>query len=408
MTDREPESSPAGVSYRTTLAVLGPLVVLGALTTDLFLPALPDIARELGSDRQLAQLSVGAALIGVAAGQLVGGALSDQIGRRVPLLVGAGVHVVASVGIALCSDMATLLGLRVVQGAGAAAASVVAMAVARDLASGARLVRLLARLALFSGLAPVAAPFLGSGLLHAVHWRGLFVVLAVYGVLVAVLCAALLPETRDIHQPRTRQLARYRAVLTDRVFLGAAVLGSMACTGVFAYVASSAFVLRDGFGLDADLFAIVFAVNAAAFALGSQLASRLVAATSPRRALVVALPPWLISGAALIVCEVTSAPVGGFLAASFAFLVAAGATMPVVQVLGMASHGARAGTAASALGAINFAAPGLLSPLTAAAAPGPIAALGVSITAAGVVGTIALLTMARHSSRGEARGAAIE
>ncbi|KSU54837.1 hypothetical protein AS029_07785 [Microbacterium enclense] len=368
-------------------------MMLGSLTTDLYLPAFPAITSELGTSRELVQLTVAASLIGVAAGQLIGGAWSDVIGRRVPLLAGTAVHVAASIGIALSADIGQLLTLRVVQGAGAAAASVVAMAIARDVVSGAPLVRLLARLALFSGLAPVVAPFLGSLLLYAFDWRGLFAVLGAYGVAVAVLCLIALPETRRAAPKPEPALQRYRAVLTDRVFLGAVILGAMGCTAVFSYVAASSFIFQDVHQLSSQVYAAVFAVNAAAFAIGSQVASRVVTRTTPGTALGIALPVWLAAGGALVVVDLTHANWVWLTVASFAFLAAAGMAMPVAQVLGMSTHGDRAGTAAAVLGAANFAVAGLVSPLAAVAAPTPQAALGIAVMVTATIAICACLLL---------------
>lgn len=381
--------------------ILGPLVALGALTTDLYLPALPEITAELGTSSQLVQLSVAASLIGVAAGQLLGGAWSDAVGRRLPLLVGTAVHVAASLGIAVAGGIGLLLTLRVVQGVGAAMASVVAVAVARDLVSGVQLVRLLARLALFSGLAPVVAPFLGALLLYTVHWRGLFIVLGVFGAAVALLCLLALPETHRnnaapmSHAGTRSQKERYRVVLRDRTFVGALVVGAMACAGVFAYVSAASFILKGNYGLGTSAFAVVFAVNAAAFALGSQLAAVLIVRISRQIALWSALSLWLLSGLALLVIEATGAGTAWFVSATFVFLMGSGITMPIAQVIGLAAHGEQAGTAASLMGAGSFAVAGLLAPLAAFAAPTPIAALGIALAITALVGVAAVLLALR-------------
>ncbi len=128
------------------------------------------------------QLTLTGTMIGFALGQLVVGPLSDKVGRRVPLIAVTALHVLASVGAAFAPDLGLLSVARVLMGVGAAAGGVVAMAIVRDLFGGRRLVVMLSRLALVSGVAPVIAPLIGSWLLTLMPWRGIFGVLAAYGV----------------------------------------------------------------------------------------------------------------------------------------------------------------------------------------------------------------------------------
>ena len=152
----------------------------------------------------------------------------------------------ASVGAALSQDIVWLGLFRVLQGFGAAAGGVVAMAMVRDLFGGKPLVRMLSRLALISGLAPVLAPLIGSQLLRVMDWRGIFWVLAAYGVLVLVAVAAwiveTLPESKRHFSGHNTMGERYRAVLSDRVFVGVAIIGAMTFTGLFSYLSSSPFL----------------------------------------------------------------------------------------------------------------------------------------------------------------------
>jgi DHA1 family bicyclomycin/chloramphenicol resistance-like MFS transporter len=117
------------------------------------------------------QLTLTATTIGFALGQLLIGPWSDKVGRRTPLLIATGIHVVASIAVAFAPNVEVLALLRVVQGIGAAGGGVVAMATVRDLFGGQPLVRMLSRLALVSGLAPILAPVIGSQLLRITDWR---------------------------------------------------------------------------------------------------------------------------------------------------------------------------------------------------------------------------------------------
>ena len=166
--------------------VLGALIALGPLTIDMYLPALPTIVDDLGTTSAAVQLTLTGTLVGLALGQLLVGPLSDTFGRRRPLLVGVGVHVLASLLCLVAPNVGVLGGLRVLQGIGAAAASVVTMAIVRDLFVGRAAATLFSRLMLVLGVAPVLAPTIGGEVLRFTSWRGVFVVLAVLGLILVV------------------------------------------------------------------------------------------------------------------------------------------------------------------------------------------------------------------------------
>ena len=182
-----------------TLVLLGALTAAAPLVTDFYLPALPDLARALGTTEAAAQLTVSVSIVGLALGQLVAGPLSDRIGRLVPLRVGVLLLAITSFLCALADDITVLLGLRLAQGLAAAATLVVARAVVRDVYDGARAARIFSELILVMGLAPVVGPMLGGQLLRVTDWRGIFVTLGIIGAVLLVATLALLEET---WQPR--------------------------------------------------------------------------------------------------------------------------------------------------------------------------------------------------------------
>jgi MFS transporter, DHA1 family, multidrug resistance protein len=147
------------------IIVLGALTALGPFTVDLYLPAFPAVEKDLDTSVAAIQLTLTATTIGFALGQLLVGPWSDKIGRRIPLIVATALHILASLGIIFAPDVEWVGALRVVQGIGAAGGGVVAVAMVRDLFGGLPLVRMMSRLALVSGLAPMVAPIIGSQLL---------------------------------------------------------------------------------------------------------------------------------------------------------------------------------------------------------------------------------------------------
>lgn len=370
--------------------VLGALVALGPFTIDLYLPALPLVADELKAAESTIQLTLTATMIGFGVGQLVIGPWSDTVGRRLPLILAATLHVGASLGVAFAPDITWVLVFRVLQGVGAAGGGVVAMATVRDLFGGQPLVRMLSRLALVTGLAPVIAPVIGSQLLVALDWRGLFVSLAGYGIVVTVLAATLIVETLPPERRRVRGHStpwqRYRAVLSDRVFIGVALIAGLMFSGLFAYLSSSSFVFQEVYGLDAQQYGIVFAVNSIGLAAASQVSSRLMRRFAPPKILTISLPIMALAGFAAATGAAMGAPFGVIVACTFLFLTCAGLSFPCIQVTALAPHGAEAGTAAALLGAINFGLASLAAPLvglfgTASAIPMGLA-MGIAISIA--------------------------
>jgi DHA1 family bicyclomycin/chloramphenicol resistance-like MFS transporter len=349
------------------VVVLGALVGLGPFTIDLYLPAFPAVAEDLRAPESLIQLTLTATMIGFGLGQLIVGPWSDTVGRRLPLILATAVHVGASLGVAFAPDITGVLIFRVLQGVGAAGGGVVAMATVRDLFGGQSLVRMLSRLALVTSLAPILAPVIGSQLLAVLDWRGLFVALAGYGVVIVVLAATLITETLPPERRRLRGNSttgqRYRAVLSDRVFIGVALIAGLMFSGLFAYLSASPFLFQDVYGFDPQQYGILFAVNSIGLAVSSQVASRLMRRFAPARILVVSLPLMAVAGftaAAAAALDLGLAPIVG---GTFVFLSCAGLSFPCIQVTALAPHGAEAGTAAALLGAINFGLASLSAPI---------------------------------------------
>ncbi|WP_411722035.1 multidrug effflux MFS transporter [Mycetocola sp.] len=349
------------------ILVLGALTALGPFTIDLYLPAFPVLEGELNVSAALIQLTLTGTTIGFAVGQLFMGPWSDKVGRRLPLLVATSVHIAASIGAAFAPDIVWLGVFRVLQGAGAAAGGVVAMAMVRDLFGGKPLVRMLSRLALVNGLAPILAPVIGSQLLRILDWRGLFVFLALYGVLVIVAVSLFIVETLP---PERRQVAghstardRYRSVFGDRVFVGVALIGGMSFSGLFAYLSASSFLFQDVYGLNPQQYGYLFAINSIGIVLGVQVSSRLMRRYGPQWILGVTTAVQAAAALAIVVLAESSAGFLGVLIPLFFFIMAAGFGFPAVQVLALVNHAREAGTAASVLGALNFGLAGLISPI---------------------------------------------
>ncbi len=209
-------AAPSSRERLRLVLLLGALIALGPLTIDMYLPALPTITDEFATTSATVQLTLTGTLLGLALGQLVVGPFSDAVGRRVPLLVGTGVHLLASLLSVAAPNVAVLGGLRVLQGLGAAAGAVIAMAIVRDLYTGRAAATLLSRLILVMGAAPVIAPTLGGWLLTFTSWRGVFAALALYALAADPAGRALAAGDPARAVPADQRGARHPAQLPRR------------------------------------------------------------------------------------------------------------------------------------------------------------------------------------------------
>lgn len=364
------------------ILVVGSMIAVAPLTIDMYLPALPSIERGLLTTSTAVQLTLTGTLAGLALGQILVGPISDAVGRRVPMLVGLAVHVVASALCAVAPNIWVLGALRVMQGLGVAAALVVAVAVVRDLFSGTAFAKIFSRLMLVMGTAPILAPTLGSGVLQWTSWRGVFVVLGLFGLVLAITAGFALPETLPPARRRPAQLRAtidyYGVLLRDRAFVGMVLVTGLAMSAVFAQVAGSPFVYQDQFGLSEQQFGIAFGAGAAGLIISTQLNVRLLRRYTPQQILVVGVT--LSSVAGLVLLGFAATGIGGLFGVMLPLwlvLAGAGLVLPNAPALAMSRHGEGAGTAGSLLGAAQFG-------LGAVAAPA-VGMLGSGATAMAIV-----------------------
>ncbi|CAA9387929.1 MAG: Multidrug resistance transporter, Bcr/CflA family [uncultured Nocardioidaceae bacterium] len=367
--------------------LLGSLIALGPLSIDLYLPALPELTDDLSASPSSVQLTLTGVLVGLALGQLVLGPLSDIYGRRRPLLAGIAVNVVASLLCAVAPTILVLDVLRVLQGVGAAAASVVAMAVVRDLFSGRAAAAVISRLVMVMALAPVLAPSLGSAVLAFGTWRTVFLVLAGLGILIGLLAAVGLKETLPSERrsaPGLRStLTSYGVLLRDPTLLGFMMVASLTMAAVFAYVSGASFVMQDGFGLDERTFGLLFGVGAVGLIAASQVNVSLLRRFTPGAILSAALTVAALAGAVLLLNAVTGAGgLAGILVPIWVILAMVALCGPNATALALAEHGHHAGAAAALLGAAQFTVGAAIAPLTGLGEAGSAVPMAATIAGA--------------------------
>src|SRR6476660_5722825 len=334
--------------------LLGGFTAFGPLSMDLYLPAFPQLAADLGASQAAVQLTLTADVIGLVAGQLVLGPLSDARGRRGLLIGSTLVCAVASALCALAPSVGWLTVWRFVQGASGGGGIVLARAVAADLTSGVAAARLFSLFMTLSSVAPILAPVLGGVLLATTgSWRPMFWVLAVISLLLAAATAVAISETLPAnarHGGGLRATGRaFLGLAGDRAFAGYALTVAFAYASLFGYIAGSSFALQDLYGLSATQFSLVFAANAAGMIVLGLLNARLVKRFAVRNLLIVGLIASSAAAVVLVLVAGTSLGVIAMLLPLFVVVATRGFVSANATVRGV-ERAPAAGAAAAVLG----------------------------------------------------------
>jgi MFS transporter, DHA1 family, multidrug resistance protein len=334
------------------------LTSFGPITTDLYLPALPKVGDSLDVAASQVQVTLTASLIGLAAGQAIAGPLSDSLGRRRPLLVGLVLFVLSSLGCAAAPSIVVLDALRLVQGLCGAVGIVLARAIVRDCWSGTAAARIFALLMGAVSLGPILAPTIGGGLLQVMDWRGLFVVLAGFGLVLLLATIVSVPETlpppdrRDTSMLMTLRVGR--RLLADRLFAGYTLGSGLAFGALFSYISGSSFVYQEVFGLSAQVYGLLFGLNGLALLLASLLNHRLQDRVGPERLLHAGLLTLVAGALALTAVVAAGAGLAAFIAALWFAVAGVGIIGSNAVALALEPHGADAGTASALSGVVQF------------------------------------------------------
>jgi MFS transporter, DHA1 family, multidrug resistance protein len=381
--------------------LLGVLIALPALGTDIFVPALPDLARALDAPVSAAQFTMTAYFLGLALGQLAWGPLSDRFGRKPVLFAGLGTMLAASIAAALASSVAAVAALRFAQGLGTSSGALIGRTIVRDLYAHERAARLLASMTVIFSLVPITAPFAGALLVRAGGWPWVFLATAAVAA-VLVLCVASLDETapkerRSVHPA---QIARtFAQILSDPRFRAPFFLILSAVLGVLAWVAASPFVLVRGLGVSTIAFGLLFALVMLGQILGAWTSSRFVMRLGIGRllrtgALVMCLSGALAAGLAWLGVHHWAAVVLPFVA----FLYGTALIVSNAMAAALTPFPHAAGSATSLIGATGFGLGALLSAVLGAFFDNTARPMATAAAIAGV----AALCFERSMARGKA------
>lgn len=246
------------------LAVLSLLMGFAAISTDLYLPAMPLMSHDLGAGAGMVEWTISGYLVGFSLGQLFWGPVSDRYGRRSSVAIGLVLFVIGSAGCALSGSALAIIGWRIVQALGACAGVALSRAMVRDLYEGNRAAQMLSTLITVMAIAPLIGPLVGGQIVVHAGWRAIFWAMAGIGV-VAIAALFTIPETlsaaRRNQESPGRALARYGELLRDRRFLGYAAAGGFFYAGMFAYIAGTPFAYITHYHVPEQLYGLLFGLG---------------------------------------------------------------------------------------------------------------------------------------------------
>lgn len=260
--------------------VMGVMIAIGPLSIDMYLPALPAMAKSFGVSTGFIANSVPAYFIGLVFGQLFYGPFSDKVGRVKPFYIGMAIFVLATIVCLQTENPYVLFTARTFQALGACVTSVVTRAAIRDTLTPKQTAKAFALMMLVMGVAPILAPSLGALLLQFADWHAIFWFLLIYGLLNIGLGKLFLKETLTDEyrntQPSSQIIKQYVDLLKDQRFSFPAVGAGLLMGAMFVYISSSSELLMDGYGLSESQFSIIFGTNAFGFIALTQLNQWLV------------------------------------------------------------------------------------------------------------------------------------
>jgi DHA1 family bicyclomycin/chloramphenicol resistance-like MFS transporter len=359
MTAASSKPAPRASTPWGLVVLLSALGAIGPLSIDTYLPSLPTIAHDIRAPAGAVEVTVAVYFAGLALGQLLFGPASDRLGRRMPMLAGLALYVVASLACALAPNVQVLIAARLVQSIGGCASMVISRAVVRDHFDHQESARFLSLMTLVSGLAPILAPLIGSAILTVAGWRTIFVALAAFGAATAAAIVLRLPESRTAEvadqASREHPFQAYSRLLSEPRLLGYLLGGAFNSACIFTYIASSPAVLIGVYGVSPTAFSLLFGMNSIGLVAGAQL-NRLLLRRHPADR-VLAVSAWASVGLGLWLAAAAITGAGGLvglLAPLFLTISASGLIQINTTAGGLAVDPTRSGSTSALFGASAF------------------------------------------------------
>jgi DHA1 family bicyclomycin/chloramphenicol resistance-like MFS transporter len=347
--------------------ILGMLAAIAPLSTDMYLPALPFMQNEFSASTSLIQLTLTTSMVGMALGQIFAGPISDMKGRKLPLLTGLTIFTLASIVCAFATSIYIFLTFRFIQGLSGAAGIVIARAIARDFYKGYALTKFFSMLMLVNGLAPILSPIIGGQILIFSSWRAIFVLLMLIGILLTGSVFFFTKESLAVEDRLPgglkSSLHSFNVLLKNRYFLGHCLMQCSTFAAFFAYISGSPFVFQNVYGVSAQTFSGIFALNGIGLMLGGIIAGRLAGRIADTSILRYGILQACVGSAILLVCLLLHASLPIILFILFLTISMLSIIASSSFSLAMQSQGKAAGSAAALIGFFSAISGGIMAPL---------------------------------------------
>lgn len=371
---------------------LGMLAAIAPLSTDMYLPALPEMMEDFDVAPSMIQLTLTASMAGMALGQIVAGPVSDEQGRRKPLMIGMLVFAVSSAACVFVKSIYIFLVFRFIQGCSGGAGIVIARAIARDVCKGPALTRFFSMLMLVNGLAPILAPVIGGQILRFSTWEGVFVLLTVIGVVLTI-CAIIMTETlsarRRVEGGVFASLKGFKGLFSQKYFMGHCVMQCFGFAAFFAYISGSSFVFQNIYHVSPQVFSLIFGINGIGLMISGALTGRLAGRVEDWKILRTALYVAVIGSVLLLAGFIIHMPLPAVIVVLF-FTVSTLSCMATSSFsLAMQAQGRNAGSASALIGFFSMISGAVMAPVVGIAGSYTAIPMGI-VMVVGEVG--ALLT----------------
>jgi len=393
----QPVEKPAGWKV---LGVLTSLMGFASISTDFYLPAMPEIGRSLNASSGSIELTISGFLIGFSLGQLLWGPIGDRYGRKISVALGLVLFILGSAGCAFAGDVTTMIACRILQALGACSAVVLGRAMVRDLYRGAKAAQMLSTLMTVMAVAPLIAPLVGGQILVLAGWQAIFLTLVVIGVVVLLALTTMpetLPVSRRNRESLSKAIGQYGRLVRDPKVRTYILTGGFFYLGTYAFIAGSPFAYITYFGVPSSLYGLLFGSGILAIMIFNVINSRLVVRLGVDR--MMRWGTYIAAASSLILLLDTVTGFGGLWGVAVPlFFFCAGAGLITANSIGgaMADYPERAGSVSALAGAVHYGLGILGSGLVGFLADGTIVPLGIVVAVGGVGSMLCALAVPKR------------
>ncbi len=341
------------------ILVLGLLTAIGPFSIDMYLPAFPDIARDLDTTIAKVMLSLSSFFIGISVGQLIYGPMLERFGRKKPLYAGLIIYLLASIGCVLATSVDALIFFRLLQALGGCAGMVAARAIVRDLFEVKDIAKIFSMLMLVVAVSPIVAPTAGGYITATFGWHSVFIALIIISILIIAGVYFLLPNSKEADPGFSLKpsaiLKNFASISRHPQFYTYALTGSIANAGLYAYISGSPFVFMELFKVSEKQYGWIFAMIAVGIISASQVNNFVLKRSSSEKIVRVAVMFQTIIGITLASLSILGiSNLFLTIVLIFSYLACQGFIFPNASALCLSPFGHTAGSASALMGAIQM------------------------------------------------------